>query len=174
MGVTVHEVNTRTHFKDGTLLSKRGGVLREEKLEHHHLSAERLFWALPVNGKNISYMQGHFFLELGFPVTKFRWRPHVSQEERCDYYIDIVTLEEHSVGHWHYRDLYLDVMVYEGRRADVLDTDEYLAAVAAGYLNQAEAAHALGTLHNLLNELASHGYSLGKLLKSRNIKLEWV
>ena len=172
--MSVHEVNTRTHFPDGLLKSKRHGVLRDERLEYHRLSKDHLYWALPVDGENISYMQGHFIAELGFPISRFAWKPHVDETKKLDYYIDIVNLVEHSDSSWHYRDLYFDIALYEGQRADILDTDEYLAACEAGYLDAEEASFAVEKLHDVLNLLAKHAYSLEAILRSRNISLEWV
>ena len=56
----------------------------------------------------------------------------------------------------------------------VLDTDEFLAAQAAGYMTAEEAAGAITTLHGLLNGLAKNGYSLETYLATHNIILEWV
>lgn len=171
----VHDVNTRTLYPlEKTFEVYRVGEARQEKPEHFHLDATSLFWALPVNGRNINYMQAHILPEPNLQIAKFGWKPHVKEKDKIDYYIDVVNITEHSDKRWHVRDLYLDVTVLESKRAEVLDTDEYLAAIEAGYLSQEEAALALTSLHSLMNVLATHDYSLVSYLQEQTIALDWV
>ena len=171
----MHEVNTRTFFPlEQTLHSQRVGKLRQEKPEHFRLDDISLFWALPVDGTNIKSMQAHVLPAVELQVVKFGWKEHMPEQDKIDYYIDIVSITERSPERWHVRDLYLDVTVLEGKRAEVLDTDEYLAAVQAGFLTQQEAAFALTKTHELLNVLAKHGYSLEAYLNAQGIQLKWL
>ena len=170
----IHDVNTRTFFpQTGMLRSQRAGRLREERAEHMVVARSSLFWAWPIDGENINYMQAHVVPELELQIVKFGWKPHVAPWDKIDYYIDIITLET-SAERWHLRDLYLDVTVVEGQRSSVLDTDEYLAALAAGYLTPQEAAFALTRTHDLLNALAGHGYSMEAYLGAQSVTLEWM
>lgn len=171
----IHDVNTRTLFpREKTFEVYRVGETSQETPEHFTVNETSLFWGLPLDGTNINYMQAHVLPDPGFQVAKFGWKPRVPDKYKIDYYVDIVNITEHSEERWHVRDLYLDIVIIEGKYAEVLDTDEYLAAIGAGYLSQDEAALALTSLHNLLNILAEHGYSLEAYLASQNIKLEWV
>jgi len=171
----IHDVNTRTLYP----LEKRVEVYRvgetsQNTPEHFRLDSTSLFWGIATDGKNINYMQAHILPVPGIQVVKFAWKAHFPDEDKIDYYIDIVNITEHSDKRWHVRDLYLDVIIIEGERAEVLDTDEYLAAIEAGFLGQEEAAFALTSLHELMNALAKHGYSLEAYLASHNIHLDWV
>ncbi len=74
---------------------------------------------------------------------------------------------------WTSRDLYLDIVVLEGRGAHIADTDEFLAAQAEGLLTQTEVAYALNAAHALLNGLAKHAYSLRGYLKTQGLALTW-
>ena len=171
----IHEVNTRTFFPlERTLHRRWVGKTSRETPEHFRLDETSLFFALPVDGVAIDYLQAHVLPGIGFQVSKFNWRPHVSEGDKIDYYIDIVEITEHSSERWHVRDFYLDIVVVEGKHAEVLDTDEYLAAVQAGFLTHKEAAFALTKTHALLNALAKHGYSLEAYLNAQGTTLTWL
>ena len=171
----IHEVNTHTVLPaEGVMHSQRAGKQRSEHLEHFQLDGTSLFFAFPVDGTAINYNQVHVLPGLGFQVSRFGWQAHVLEKDKIDYYIDIVEIAEHSADRWHVRDFYLDITVVEGERAEVLDTDEYLAAVQAGFLTQQEAAFALTKTHELVNALATHDYSLETYLSAQGIRLEWL
>ena len=116
-------------------------------------------------------MQAYILPDLHLQVVRFDWRE--GQGYDYDYYIDIIRVAEKG-ERWVVRDLYLDLIVYEGRRVEILDTDEYLEGVAEGHMDRAEAEHALEVTHQTLNELAKHGYSLEAYLAQQNIHLEWL
>lgn len=125
----------------------------------------------------VSSVRGQVLPDLGLQVARFDYlepRPlsadYVSAD--FDYYLDIVRVTEQG-KRWVVRDLYLDVLVVEGVRATILDTDEYLAAVREGHLGADEAAYALGAAHALLNNLAKFGYSLAAYLHSEGVTLTW-
>ncbi len=81
-----------------------------------------------------------------------------------DFYVDVMMFDVQETC-WTSRDLYLDVIVTEGKAARILDTDEFLGARAEGLLTAAEARFALTTAHTLLNGLGSCGYSLRAWLR---------
>lgn len=171
----IHDVNTRSFFPtEGMVRSQRYGEVSQEKLRHFQLDSQSLFWATAVDGEAINHIQAHVLPSLGFQVAKFGWKPHIKASEKVDYYIDIINLTEHSKSHWHYRDLYLDLVIVEGERCEVLDTDEFLAAIKAGYLEQDEIALALNSLHTLINKLAEHNYQLESYLEHNKIHLQWI
>ncbi len=115
--------------------------------------------------------ESHVLPRLGVEVSRFEYRRRRTPDD-FDYYIDIVRVTEQG-ERWTVRDLYLDVLVYNGEKAKILDTDEYLAAIAEGHLEADEAAYALETAHTLLNKLAQHGYNLENYLQTEGVTLTW-
>ncbi len=107
--------------------------------------------------------------DLGIAVTRWTHRPE-SAYAWYDYYVDILTCEPGPTC-WTTRDLYLDVVVVEGKFALTSDTDEYLEALREGLLTLEEGAYALTKMHTLLNGLAECGYSMKAWLR-RDVGLE--
>ena len=124
-----------------------------------------LYMARPsVGHPHIAYMEAYLLPTLGIQVN--RWQHHPGSEYAWyDFYVDVMTFET-GERCWTSRDLYLDVVVVEGKAAYIADTDEFLEAQTEGLLTQAEAAYALNAAHNLLNGLAKCGYSLRAWLKN--------
>lgn len=118
-----------------------------------------LYLARPFVGHpHITSMEAYLLPALGLQVN--RWGHHPGSDYAWyDFYVDVMAFE---VGEtcWTSRDLYLDVVVVEGRAAYVADTDEFLQAQAEGLLTAEEAEVALTTAHKLLNGLGECGYSL--------------
>ena len=115
-------------------------------------------------------MQAYVLPELHLQVVVMEWR---EEGYAYDYCLD----DAHDVEtgqHWVVRDLYLDILVYEKQKLAVLDTDEYLAAIAEGHLDKEEAEHALTVTHDTLNALSKYGNSLEAYLEARGIHLEWI
>ena len=170
----MHAVNTRTFFLATQIVrTQRLGAVREERLEHFHLNDTSLFWGLPVDGTNVTYIRAHVLPASNLQVIKFGWKDDVRERDKIDYYIDIVSIPERSRERWHVRDLYLDLVVLEGERCEVLDTDEYLEALAEGHLGKLEAEHALTVAHATLNALSKYGNSLESYLSAQGIRLRW-
>lgn len=119
----------------------------------------------------LRYRESHVLPELGIEVSRFSYR-HEAFWRGFDYYVDMACVAERG-ERWVVRDLYLDVLVYEGKRAEILDTDEYLAAIQENHLNTEETVHALNAAHQLLNGLAYHGYSLEAYLQAKGVTLTW-
>jgi len=119
----------------------------------------------------VSGVRGQVLPDLGIHIARFDYlepRPLAA----FDYYIDIVRVTEQG-NRWVVRDLYLDVLVVEGVKATVLDTDEYLLTTVEGHLNTEEAAYALETAHRLLNRLAQHAYRSERYLQAEGVTLAW-
>lgn len=115
----------------------------------------------------IAHMDAYFLPNLGLIANRFQAHgggPHLG------WYIDIARIVP-GPACWQATDLYLDVEVQLDGRIEVLDTDEYLAAVAEGHLNREEASFALTKPHELMNGLARHGGSLLAWLTSLDIAL---
>ena len=117
-------------------------------------------------------MRGQVLPNLGIQVVRFEYRKPKRTHANFDYYVDVMQVSEQG-ERWVVRDLYLDILVFEGKRAEILDTDEYLAAIQEGHLNADEAAYALTTAHSLLNGLAKYGYSLEAYLQAEGVTLAW-
>ena len=124
-----------------------------------------LYLARPFVGHpQIAGVEAYLLSALGLQVNRWQHQPG-NEYAWYDFYVDVVTFE---VGEtcWTSRDLYLDVVVVEGKSAYIADTDEFLEAQAEGLLTPEEAAYALTAAHALLNGLAKCGYSLRTWLKS--------
>lgn len=93
-------------------------------------------------------------------------------ERAHDYYLDIATITRQGEV-WTVRDHYLDLLVWDGLCAEIADTEELNAALAAGYIGQDEFAAAVAAAHGVLNGLARTGYDLKLWLAGQGIELEW-
>ena len=119
----------------------------------------------------IGYRESHVLPRLGLKISRLGYRNR-AERGGFDYYVDIIGVTEQG-DLWTVRDLYLDVHVYDGERVEILDTDEYLAAIQEGHLTADEAAHALTALHAFVNGLAQHGYNLDAYLQAEGATLSW-
>ncbi|CAN5593615.1 DUF402 domain-containing protein [soil metagenome] len=140
-------------------------------VDAYTLTPHGLYFRIYSDQGSWRMMQAHVLPELHLQIVRFDWRNGISCD--YDYYLDIVRVVEQD-SRWVVRDLYLDVIVYEGCKATVLDTDEYLAALREGHLEPDEAEHALTVTHDTLNALAEHSYALEPYLASRGITLTWT
>ena len=168
----IHAVNTRTfNLNEEFMLTNRPGAPPKRQLEQLKLFPKSLYWSLAIGGNNVNHMYSHILPSENIAVTQFGWNNHVKEQERCTYYVDIISVPEHTESQWHMRDLYLDLEVFENSHSTIEDTDEYLAAIKAGYIEQDEANQALETLHKLVNKLAEFNHSLEAYLASIDIHL---
>lgn len=138
-------------------------------LEACHLEPFGLYFRASAD-KNGDALQAYVLPQLSLQVV---WFGCHTQQRDYDYYLDIVTVAQTGATSWVVRDLYLDILVYEGKKTILKDTDDYLEALAEGHLTQPEAAHALQVSHDTLNGLAKNGYSLETYLQQHSIKLGW-
>lgn len=125
-----------------------------------------------ARGPKLWGRESHVLPRLGIEISRFGYREAYQPENPFDYYLDIVRVSEQG-ERWTVRDLYLDVLVFDGERAKILDTDEYLAAIQEGHLSAEEAAYALEAAHMLVNSLAQHGYNLEAYLQAEGVTLTW-
>ncbi|PYE56498.1 DUF402 domain-containing protein [Deinococcus yavapaiensis] len=134
--------------------------------EHHH----GLFVARPFLGHpKIAYWQAHLLPELGIQLC--RYELHGGRRE-FDYYMDVAVIRRDGET-WSVRDLYLDLTVWNGKRAQVLDTSELCAARLEGLVDEREALWAVERAHTILNELGQHDYHVDTWLDAQGIRLEW-
>lgn len=129
-----------------------------------------LYMARPLDGHpNIAYFRSWLLPTLGLRVS--RWLPHPGQELDHDVYIDVVDIEPGEVVRT--VDLYLDVLVRDGRDLRVLDTDEILDARAAGLLDDAAVHRALERTFAAVDGIAAAGYDADAWLASKGTPVSW-
>jgi hypothetical protein len=107
---------------------------------------------------------------LGLAVTDFSWNP--GHERDQDFYLDVCEIERDG-DRWRLTDLYLDIVLRTGRGVEVVDVDEFVAAVGAGLLDARRAKHALHCSHAAVDGLAAHGHDLDAWLAGLGIVLSW-
>lgn len=148
--------------------------VRRGTLTYLDTSDERLSYGLeftPEEHPRLAAIEAYVLPDLGIRVSRFKHRCERLPDD-YDYYIDIVSVVEKG-DLWRVRDLYLDILVFDGYRVKILDTDEYLAALQEGHLTAAEVAHALTALHAFVNGLAQHEYNLDAYLQVEGVTLTW-
>jgi uncharacterized protein len=113
--------------------------------------------ARPVVGHpDIAYMRTWLLPGHGLRVS--RWIAHPGRDLGHDVYIDIVEVEAGPV--WRTTDLYLDVLVHDRARLRVEDTDEALAAQAAGFLDRVTVQRAFERTFAVVEGITAAGYDV--------------
>ncbi|MFC4949604.1 DUF402 domain-containing protein [Pseudonocardia sp. GCM10023141] len=108
--------------------------------------------------------------DLGLCVTDWWWNPGHARDQ--DFYLDLCEIVRDG-DRWHLTDHYLDIVVQQRRGAEVIDVDEFVAAVALGLLAPAAAEAAMHRTHRAMAGLAAHGYDLDAWLAESGIALSW-
>jgi len=101
-----------------------------------------------------------------------RWECHPGHSPQSDFYLDIAAVES-GATRWRTVDHYLDVLLDEGSRAELVDVDEYLQAVRSGLLDERAAEGAMQAACAAVDGLARHGYRLADWLGAQGIELSW-
>ncbi|WP_216328640.1 DUF402 domain-containing protein [Deinococcus aestuarii] len=134
--------------------------------EHQHgLFVARDFVAHP----RIRAWQAHLLPKIGVQVCRYDF--HGAREH--DYYIDVATITREG-DLWTVRDHYLDVIVHDGMAAEIVDTDELLAAHEAGYIGADELCRAVATAHRVVSGLVRARYSVPEWLAGQGVRVEWA
>jgi uncharacterized protein len=145
-------------------------------VDTYEVCEDWLYLARPlVDHPYISYLRAFAFPGLGIQINRFFHHQDVDIPKEYtfyDYYIDVGDIVERSLERWVLRDLYLDIVVAEGKAAYILDTDEYLQAISEKLITSEEAHFALETTHSLVNGLAENGYNLESWLKQKGIHID--
>lgn len=145
------------------------GIVRA--VEEYRVEPFGLYLARPAPGRaSFHYIESWLLPALGLRVTDFWFNP--GRERDQDFYLDVVDIQQ-SGDRWRARDLYLDLVLREGKGAEVLDADELLSATTAGLITEADAAHALEVAFATVDALARHGHDLGRWLSTLDIGLTW-
>jgi hypothetical protein len=126
-----------------------------------------LYMARPLDGHpDIAYFRSWLLPERGLRVS--RWLPHEGKVLDHDVYIDVADVEPGPV--WRTVDLYLDILVFDGRSLSVHDTDEVLEAQSAGLLDRVSTQRALERTFAAVEGIARHGYDVEAWL---DLPLTW-
>lgn len=164
-----HPVKTERHDTRCALHHTNTGV---RQVEVYRPTAQGLFVARPFEAHpRIRFWQAHLLPALGLVLCRYDF--HGPREH--DYYLDVARITTEQGGEvWTVRDLYLDLVVHDGRAAEIVDTDELFAARGAGYLDEEEVAHAVSVAHHTLRGLARSRYSLRSWLAAEGLSLDWL
>ena len=130
-----------------------------------------LYLARPlVDRVDIAYRESWLLPELDLQITDWYHRP--GHERDRDFYLDIALVRP-GERTWRLVDLYVDIELRIGKDATVLDTDELLGALGAGYIDAATAERALTATYRTVDRLAAYDYDLAAWLADLGIELAW-
>lgn len=140
-------------------------------VEEYRVTPFGLYMSRPMVDRPTSHwMQSWLLPELGVCVTDWWWNP--GHERDQDFYLDVCDIVRDG-ERWLLTDHYLDIVVQNGRGAQVVDVDEFVGAVACGVLAPAAAEAAMHRTHRVVDGLASHGHDLDAWLGSLGVTLTW-
>jgi predicted RNA-binding protein associated with RNAse of E/G family len=129
-----------------------------------------LYMARPVTGhEDIAYFRSWLLPRLGLRVSKWGWHPGADRD--LDFYIDVVDIETGPV--WRTTDLYLDILVRTGQDQRLLDTDEALAALAAGLIDEAMAERAFLCAFRAADGIATAHHDVDVWLAAQGNPVSW-
>lgn len=144
----------------------------ERRVREYRLEPFGLYVARDVvDHPTIAALESWLLPDAGLRATD--WYFHPGHERDQDFYLDVADIAVDEAI-WRTEDHYLDLVVRTGRGAEVLDTDELMAAVAAGLLDSATAQRALRTAFRTLEGLARHGYRLNRWLATLGAHPTWA
>lgn len=142
------------------------GIVRA--VDVYRMTEFGLYMARPVPGHpKLAYFRSWLLPELGLRVSRWTGRKPLDH----DYYIDVVDIQPGDV--WRTTDLYLDILVRTGQDQRVLDSDELIAGVLAGHLDQGAAIRALEQTNVAVDGIARSGYRPDDWLASLGYPVEW-
>jgi uncharacterized protein len=111
---------------------------------------------------DIAYQERWLLPALGCVVIRWTMREGIEPFD-CGWYIDLDGIEV-TDEHWTVTDRYLDLIVFEGARYQVLDADELADAIETGEIALPDALDALRALNVLSVALRQHDNSVAALL----------
>lgn len=169
LGLPIHP--PKTEIYDLELNTNTDSKQLVRPVDEYRIEPFGLFMARPMTGHaTISYMRSWLLPDLGLRITDWDWKP--GQERLQDFYLDIASIERGRTR-WASVDHYLDIVLWNGSSARVLDVDEFLVAVRADLLDSATAQRAMEITYTTLDGLATHGYDLAAWLRAQGIELRW-
>lgn len=123
-----------------------------------------------VDHPRVSYFESWLLPEFGLRVSDWWWRP--GQELDQDFYLDVVGIDIDGEK-WTTTDLYLDLVVRTGRAVEVVDSDELLAAVKHGLLDETAAERALEIAYRAVAGIARCDYDVTAWMAEHQVHLTW-
>jgi predicted RNA-binding protein associated with RNAse of E/G family len=140
-------------------------------VEEYRLEPFGLYMAREMVGHpQFSYIESWLLPELDLRLTDFWFRP--GHERDQDFYLDVARIEP-GEREWRTMDLYLDIVVRNGRGLSVVDTDELLAANKAELIGAEDADRALHAAFNAVAGIAGAGNDLRVWLESLEMYPVW-
>lgn len=139
-------------------------------VDAYRLEEFGLYMARPVDGHpELAYFRSWLLPGLGLRVNK--WDLHPGAPPRQDFYLDVVDIETGPA--WRTTDLYLDIVVRTGHDQRLLDTDEALAALGAGLIDQAAAERAFECAFRAVDGIGAAGRDVDAWLAALGIPVFW-
>ena len=165
----IHEPHVETYdLAAGTNIDRWG---TPRPLEHWHRTEFGLYVARPVvDHSRIAFLRAWLLPDLDLRITDFS--AHEGKTRFEDYYVDVVDVTVDGTS-WRTVDHYLDILVRTGEDTTVVDTDEFLAAVQAGFLDLTTAERALETTYSAFAGITASGHDVNTWLRSVGITLSW-
>lgn len=143
----------------------------ERPVDEYRVTPFGLYMSRAMVARPAAYwVQSWLLPELGLCVTDWWWNP--GHERDQDFYLDVCEIVRDG-DRWLLTDHYLDIVVRQRRGADVVDVDEFVAAVALGLLDPAAAESAMHRTHRAVDGLAAHGHDLDAWLAAMGVTLCW-
>jgi uncharacterized protein len=165
----VHPPKVSTFDVPGRVNIDNKGLVRP--VDEYRETPFGLYMSRPmVNRPTADWMQTWLLPELGIAVTDWWWKPGHSRDQ--DFYLDICEIVRQG-DRWILTDHYLDIVVRTGQGAEVIDVDEFVAAVALGLLDARSAEAAMHRTHRAVDGIAAHGHDLDAWLAGFGITLTW-
>lgn len=143
----------------------------ERAVDEYRVTPFGLYMSRAMVGRPTAHwMESWLLPELGICVTVWWWNPGHARDQ--DFYVDICDIVRDG-DRWRLTDHYLDILVRQRRGAEVIDVDEFVAAVALGLLDPGTAEAAMHRTHHTLDGIAAHGHDLDAWLGGLGIRLTW-
>ena len=130
-----------------------------------------LYMARPTPGRaQFHYLESWLLPTLRLRANVFHWNPGYERDQ--DYYLDVGDIRGGDEL-WATEDHYVDLVVYTGKRTELIDLDELLEANRSGLLDAKTAERAIRTAVGAVDGLAAHCHDLHAWLQSNDMELSW-
>lgn len=143
----------------------------ERPVDEYRVTPFGLYMSRAMVGRPTAHwIQTWLLPELGLAVTDWWWNPGHARDQ--DFYLDVCRIDRDG-ERWVLTDHYLDIVVRQRRGAEVVDVDEFVAAVGLGLLTPDAAEAAMHHTHAAVAGIAAHGHDLDAWLAGIGITLSW-
>lgn len=127
--------------------------------------------ARPTPGRTqFHYLESWLLPTLGLRANIFHFNPGYERDQ--DYYLDITDITAAN-GIWESRDLYVDLVLYNGVRTELVDVDELLEAHRHGLISDQSAESAIQRAVAAVEGLSRHNHDLTAWLAANGMDLTW-